>query len=308
MNELILVVEDETDIQHVLDFNLRSAGFRTAVAGNGLAALELAHKETPDLVLLDLMLPDLSGVEVCRRLRREPATREIPVIMLTARNEEIDRVVGFEVGADDYVPKPFSVRELLLRLRAVLRRAQGATEVASVNEPLRHGPVAMDLAGRRVFVGPGEAAEEIQLTVIEFELLRTLIERRGRVQSRERLLTDVWQVSPDIESRTVDTHVKRLRQKLGIAGNMIETVRGVGYRLGGDDAETGAAASDRSGPNRAGQDENEGRDESEGRGDREGRDESENRGGDREGRDDHQGRYGAEAAQVRSGAAKETSV
>jgi two-component system, OmpR family, phosphate regulon response regulator PhoB len=241
MNELIAIVEDETDLQQIVDFNLRAAGYRTLGATSGHRALELIRRDVPDLVILDLMLPDVSGVEICRTLRREDATREVPVLMLTARGDEIDRVVGFEVGADDYMVKPFSVRELLLRVQAVLRRAQGVgTESAPASQLLRHGPIAVDLASRRSYV----ADEEVGLTVIEFELLRTLLERRGRVQSRARLLTDVWQVSPDIESRTVDTHVKRLRQKLGPAGNFIETVRGVGYRLGDGPDEGGAPAED----------------------------------------------------------------
>jgi two-component system, OmpR family, phosphate regulon response regulator PhoB len=228
MNELIAIVEDETDLQQIVDFNLRAAGYRTLGATSGAKALEMIRRDVPDLVILDLMLPDISGVELCRTLRRDEATREVPVLMLTARGDEIDRVVGFEVGADDYMVKPFSVRELLLRVQAVLRRAQGGTgEQAPTTQVLRHGPISIDLASRRSYV----AEEEVALTVIEFELLRTLLERRGRVQSRARLLTDVWQVSPDIESRTVDTHVKRLRQKLGLAGPLVETVRGVGYRL-----------------------------------------------------------------------------
>ncbi len=238
MNELIAIVEDETDLQQIVDFNLRAAGYRTLGATSGYKALEMIRRDVPDLVILDLMLPDVSGVELCRTLRREEATREVPVLMLTARGDEIDRVVGFEVGADDYMVKPFSVRELLLRVQAVLRRAQGSSaESMPASQLLRHGPIAVDLASRRSYV----AEQEVLLTVIEFELLRTLLERRGRVQSRARLLTDVWQVSPDIESRTVDTHVKRLRQKLGPAGDFIETVRGVGYRLG-DGPTDGAPA------------------------------------------------------------------
>jgi two-component system phosphate regulon response regulator PhoB len=236
MNELIAVVEDEPDLQQIVDFNLRSAGYRTVLASSGRQALEVIRERAPDLVVLDLMLPDLSGVEVCRTLRREDATRDLPVLMLTARGDEIDRVVGFEVGADDYMVKPFSVRELLLRVGAVLRRVgSSAGERVVADDVVRHGPIALDLASRRTTI----ADEEVQLTVIEFELLRTLLERRGRVQTRARLLTDVWQVSPDIESRTVDTHVKRLRQKLGRAGHLIETVRGVGYRLGDGDGDSG---------------------------------------------------------------------
>jgi two-component system phosphate regulon response regulator PhoB len=227
MSEMILIVEDDADLLQILEFNLRAAGYRTVTASAGKPAIDACRKEPPDLVVLDLMLPDISGVEVCRTLRREDSTRDVPVLMLTARSDEIDRVVGFEVGADDYVAKPFSVRELLLRVQSVLRRAAHAPAPAAEQAPLVHGLISVDPASRRAFV----SGEEVVLTVIEFELLRTLIERRGRVQSRQRLLTDVWQVSPDIESRTVDTHVKRLRQKLGAAADYVETVRGVGYRL-----------------------------------------------------------------------------
>ncbi len=231
MSELILIVEDDADLLQILEFNLRGAGYRTTSATAGKPALDLLKQEAPDLVILDLMLPDISGVEICRSLRRrEDALRDVPVLMLTARNDEIDRVVGFEVGADDYVAKPFSVRELLLRVQSVLRRAhQANAQVGGAAEPatLVHGPISIDPASRRAFVD----GNEVVLTVIEFELLRTLIERRGRVQSRQRLLSDVWQVSPEIESRTVDTHVKRLRQKLGAAADFVETVRGIGYRL-----------------------------------------------------------------------------
>jgi two-component system phosphate regulon response regulator PhoB len=231
MNERIVIIEDEADLAQIVEFNLRGAGYRTWHAATGAAGLELVRREMPDLVILDLMLPDLSGVEICRTLRREPTCADVPVLMLTARGDEIDRVVGFEVGADDYMVKPFSVRELMLRVQAVLRRAQPQAPVEDTPPALRHGPISLELASRRAFVG----GEEVTLTVIEFELLRTLLERRGRVQTRARLLSDVWQVSPDIESRTVDTHVKRLRQKLAqkheAAGAVIETVRGVGYRL-----------------------------------------------------------------------------
>jgi two-component system phosphate regulon response regulator PhoB len=233
MPERIVIIEDEADLLQVVDFNLRGAGYRTMSARTGTAGLELVQKELPDLVILDLMLPELGGIEVCKALRRHPATQAVPVLMLTARGEEIDRVVGFEVGADDYMTKPFSVRELLLRVKAILRRSQASPQGLATGETgeaqarLEHGPITVELASRRVFV----AGAELELTLIEFELLRTFLERPGRVQSRAQLLGDVWRVSPDIESRTVDTHVKRLRQKLGEAGALIETVRGVGYRL-----------------------------------------------------------------------------
>jgi two-component system phosphate regulon response regulator PhoB len=179
----------------------------------------------PDVVLLDLMLPDIPGTEVCRQLKGDPRTRHVPVVMLTAKGDEVDRVVGFELGADDYVTKPFSVRELVLRLRAVLRRAPPVRGADRPRE--RVGPIRLDVEGHRAFVDDAEIA----LTPLEFRLLATLMARLGRVQSREQLLEDVWGMSADLETRTVDTHVKRLREKLGSGRELLETVRGVGYRL-----------------------------------------------------------------------------
>ena len=226
MAALILVVEDEADLAATLDYNLRTAGYRTRVAGTAKAALEaLGRDPLPDLVLLDLMLPDRPGADICRRIRSEPRTQAIPVIMLTAKGGEIDRVVGFEIGADDYVVKPFSVRELLLRIQAVLRR--GRPDDPGAGEQLQCGALRVDISGHRAWV----EEHEIQLTALEFRLLTTLIERRGRVQSRDVLLSDVWGIDADVTTRTVDTHVKRLREKLGVAGAAIETVRGVGYRF-----------------------------------------------------------------------------
>jgi two-component system phosphate regulon response regulator PhoB len=186
-------------------------------------------------VLLDLMLPDISGTEVCRQLRQDPETEELPVLMLTARGEEIDRVVGFEAGADDYVVKPFSMRELVLRIRAVLRRfepeegVEPADEEQEADEPeeLTFGKLRIDVPGHRVWVD----GEEVSLTALEFKLLTTFVRRKGRAQTREVLLSDVWGITADIKTRTVDTHVKRLREKLDAAGEYIETVRGVGYRF-----------------------------------------------------------------------------
>jgi len=227
MSGLILIVDDETDLLSTLEYNLQQEGFETRTAENGSAALAEATRDPlPDLVLLDLMLPDVPGTEVCRRLRSEARTREIPVIMLTAKGEEVDRVVGFELGADDYVVKPFSVRELILRVRAVLRRAQSTGEETEAEE-LAFGEIRIDTGGFQVWVGN----EEVRLTALEFRLLTTLLERKGRVQTRDVLLSDVWGIDADITTRTVDTHVKRLREKLGSAGRYIETVRGVGYRF-----------------------------------------------------------------------------
>ncbi len=224
---LIMVVDDEADIVDTLVYNLQQAGYRTRSARNGVEAVRLAkERPEPDLVLLDLMLPDMAGTEVCRQLRAGDATRRVPVIMLTAKDDEIDRVVGFEVGADDYVTKPFSVRELMLRIRAVLRRAKD-TAPAEPRRELTFGVLSLDAEAHQVWV----EGVEIVLTALEFRLLTTLLERRGRVQTRTTLLEDVWGIHADITTRTVDTHVKRLREKLCAAGDYVETIRGVGYRL-----------------------------------------------------------------------------
>jgi two-component system phosphate regulon response regulator PhoB len=221
----ILVIEDEPDLQRVLEYNLRQAGHEVQQATAGQPGLRLAREHHPALVLLDLMLPDLSGTEVCKTLKSDPATRDIPVLMLTAKGEEVDRVVGFELGADDYVVKPFSVRELLLRIQAILRRSAGERDarVALVE----FGRLRFDREAHRVWVD----GTEVELTALEFKLLVGLHDRKNRVQTRATLLDDVWGIEADITTRTVDTHVKRLRDKLGPAGDYIETVRGVGYRF-----------------------------------------------------------------------------
>jgi two-component system phosphate regulon response regulator PhoB len=220
----ILIVDDERDIVRVLDFSLRQAGFETVVAYDGEQALARIEQRVPELVLLDLMLPDVPGTEICKQLKTSPRTRHVPVLMLTARGEEIDRVLGFELGADDFVTKPFSVRELVLRIKAVLRRS--AVDEA---EPPRGqvGPIKVDPEAHRAYV----ADEEVTLTSLEFKLLVSLMSRAGRVQSREQLLDQVWGLSPETQTRTVDTHIKRLREKLGAARDLLETVRGAGYRL-----------------------------------------------------------------------------
>lgn len=226
MSGIILIIEDEKDIADAIAYNLKRDGFTTRVALCGMDGLELAAQDpVPDLVVLDLMLPDLTGFEVCRRLRQTEKTRDALVMMLTARGEEIDRVVGFEVGADDYVVKPFSMRELLLRIRAMLRRAHAEATLES--EEIRFGRLRVDEGGHRVWVDE----EEVTLTALEFRLLTTLLARKGRAQSRESLLDTVWGIQADITTRTVDTHVKRLREKLGAAGAYLETLRGVGYRF-----------------------------------------------------------------------------
>lgn len=223
----ILVVEDERDLRQVLEFNLTQAGHQVLLAATGGEGLALAREQGPELVLLDLMLPDLAGTEVCRVLKDDPATRAVPVVMVTARGEEIDRVVGFELGADDYIVKPFSVRELLLRVQAILRRGRG--EARAPTRQIEFGVLRLDREAHRVWVDD----VEIELTALEFKLLVTLYERRNRVQTRAALLDDVWGIQADITTRTVDTHVKRLREKLDGARDYVETVRGVGYRFVG---------------------------------------------------------------------------
>ncbi len=226
MPETVLVVDDESDIVSVLEHVLSQEGYRVLSASDGVAALEIARREGPDLILLDWMLPEVSGVEVLKMLRAAEATARVPVILLTARREEIDRVLAFELGADDYVTKPFSPREVVLRTRAVLRRrASGAPPVAS--RLIRVGPIQLDPETYRAWVG----ADPITLTITEFRLLADLIQAKGRVRTRDRLLTDVWGYDAEVLSRTVDTHVRRLRDKLGPAAPWLETVRGVGYRI-----------------------------------------------------------------------------
>lgn len=220
----ILVVEDERDVMDLLTLHLRKTGrFVILTARDGAEGLETARREKPAFIILDLMLPRMSGLEVCKILKSDPATRTTPIMMLTAKAEEIDRIVGLEFGADDYVTKPFSPREVILRIQAIMRRGEGQ----SPNEPLTAGAIAIDPARHQVSV----AGQVVHLTSIEFKLLQTLLERRGRVQARDRLLNDVWGYESVIDTRTVDTHVRRLRDKLGKAGDAIETVRGFGYRF-----------------------------------------------------------------------------
>jgi two-component system, OmpR family, phosphate regulon response regulator PhoB len=227
MRERILLVDDEADIVELLEYNLRREGYTVVTAHDGAGALAELRKQRPDLVLLDLNLPDVSGTEICRRLRRDPATSGIPIMMITAKADEIDRVVGFEVGADDYVVKPFSPRELVLRIGAVLRRSGVPMPAPGEQERIAVGCLEIDVAQHRVLV----ENEEVPLTALEFKLLYDLASRGGRVQNRDALLERVWGYAPGIETRTVDTHVKRLREKLGAARDYVETVRGVGYRF-----------------------------------------------------------------------------
>ena len=220
----ILVVEDERDLADLLAFNLEKEGYQALTAYSGVEGLQLALRELPDLVVLDQMLPGMMGTEVCSHLRRDARCSAVPVLMLTARGEEIDRVVGFEVGVDDYMVKPFSMRELLLRVRAILRRSSGEP----IDTPqLEIGPVRIDTESCRVTV----SGAEVELTTTEFKLLQYLAQRPGRVLGRELLLQNVWGYNYVGDTRTVDTHVTRLRGKLGEAGDMIKTVRGFGYKL-----------------------------------------------------------------------------
>jgi len=220
----VLIIEDEKDLAELVAFNLEKEGFRPLLAADGVMGLEKARANSPDLILLDLMLPGMPGTEVCKALKNNEKTSRIPVIMLTARGEEIDRVVGFEVGADDYVLKPFSTRELLLRVKAVLRRTAPEGPKGRV---VIIGAVFIDTDRHTVTVN----GKMIDLSAIEFKLLLTLAERQGRVQSRDQLLRDVWGYNYAGDTRTVDTHLTRLRAKLGDAGDMIRTVRGFGYKL-----------------------------------------------------------------------------
>ena len=225
MNDKIIVVEDEPDILGLVSYHLEQSGFSVVTAEDGEQALSSIEQDPVGLVVLDLMLPGISGLEVCRLLKQTPRTKDIPVLMLTARAEEVDRIVGLELGADDYLVKPFSPRELVLRIRAILRRIEGRDEeeVAQIVA----GPLAIDLVGCQVQID----SDPVDLTATEFKLLTTLAQRRGRVQSREELLKVVWGYEYIGYRRTVDTHIRRLREKLGTAAAMVETVRGMGYRF-----------------------------------------------------------------------------
>lgn len=223
-NKKILIVEDEPDVIDLLTLQLRKAGgFTVVTAADGAEGIKKARAEAPALIVLDLMLPRMPGLEVCKVLKTDSLTSHIPVIMLTAKAEEVDRIVGLEFGADDYVTKPFSPREMLLRIKAILRRGPG--EMAE--EKLTRGPITIDASRHRVLVG----GKPIVLTAVEFKLLSMLMQRPGRVQARDRLLNEVWGYESAIDTRTVDTHVRRLREKLGKAAGVIETVRGFGYRM-----------------------------------------------------------------------------
>jgi two-component system phosphate regulon response regulator PhoB len=219
----ILIVEDDPDIRELLRFNLEKAGYNLHLAEDGEKALALARKQAPDLILLDLMLPGVDGLEVCRTLKRDPDTEPVPIIMVTARGEEMDRVVGLELGADDYIVKPFSIREVLLRVRKLLDRQEKKAAPAL----LKADPLALDLDGHTARLGD----QTLELTATEFRLLAHLLRYRGRVQTREVLLDKVWGYSFEGYARTIDTHIRRIRKKLEEHLDLIETVRGVGYRF-----------------------------------------------------------------------------
>jgi two-component system phosphate regulon response regulator PhoB len=219
----ILIVEDDPDIQELLHFNLEKAGYQTFRAENGEEGLLLARKQTPDLIILDLLLPEMDGLEVCRRIRRDPTLQHLPIIMVTAKGEEMDRVVGLELGADDYVVKPFSIRELILRIQKVLDRR----EKKETSPVLKADSLVLDPEAYTVTL----EGKPLDLTATEFKLLAHLMRTRGRVQTREILLDKVWGYSFEGYSRTIDTHIRRIRIKLGNHQDLIETVRGVGYRF-----------------------------------------------------------------------------
>lgn len=220
----VLIVEDDPDISSVLEFNLQREGFDTQVTDSGARALRLMRELPADLIILDLMLPDIPGLDVCREVRSQPSTKGVPILMVTAKGQESDRLLGLETGADDYIVKPFSIREVILRAKAVMRRSEG-THTSSASR-LESGPISVDSAAHRVFVD----GKETLLTNTEYKLLLVFMRRPGRVFSRRQLLDQVWNMPGNVVTRTVDTHVKRLREKLGHAGGFIETVRTVGYR------------------------------------------------------------------------------
>ena len=224
MPHRIFIVEDEPDLRDTLSFNFENEGFEVSSFPDGEKCLTSVKKNKPDLIILDLMLPGINGLDVCREIRSEEENNDVSIIMLTAKGEEIDRIVGFELGADDYVTKPFSVRELILRVKVLLKKR---SDNQSAEKILEYGPVKMNLDAHSVLVDD----IDVVLTALEFKLLKHLLKRRGRVQTRDQLLGNVWGYSSEVTTRTVDTHIKRLREKLGSTGDLIQTIRGVGYRF-----------------------------------------------------------------------------
>ena len=223
MTNKVFIVEDEPDLRDTLQYNFENEGFKVKSFPNGESFLETIKNDKPNLVILDLMLPGISGLDVCRDLRMNEVNENVAVVMLTAKSEEVDRIVGFELGADDYVTKPFSVRELILRVKVLLKKRSDDID----QNLLEFGPIAMNLDAHDVSV----EGKNILLTALEFKLLKHLLKRKGRVQTRDQLLGDVWGYSSEVTTRTVDTHIKRLREKLGKPGELIQTIRGVGYRF-----------------------------------------------------------------------------
>ncbi len=224
MGHKVFIVEDEPDLRDTLKYNLENEGFSVKAFSNGEDFLSSVDKNKPSLVILDLMLPGVSGLDVCRELRSNNNYDGIGIVMLTAKSEEIDRIVGFELGADDYVTKPFSVRELILRVKVILKKR---TDDGVNEQLLEFGPILMNLDAHEVSINE----KVVNLTALEFKLLKHLLKRKGRVQTRDQLLGDVWGYSSEVTTRTVDTHIKRLREKLGEPGDLIQTIRGVGYRF-----------------------------------------------------------------------------
>ena len=231
MSSQVLIIEDEPDIRKTIDYNLTKESFKVVQAGSIEEGEKALASNQIDVIILDLMLPDGSGFTLCRDIKSDDKTKHIPIIILTAKTEEVDRVVGFELGADDYVTKPFSVRELILRVKAILKRGPTSNN-NSEDDEYSFGELTLNFEAHQAYIN----GNEISLTALEFRLLKHLIDRKGRVQTRDQLLEDVWGYSSDVTTRTVDTHIKRLREKLGSVGNHIQTIRGVGYRFSRDPA------------------------------------------------------------------------
>ncbi len=230
MKETILIVEDDKHISKLIKFNLEKANYDCAIAATGEKALEALDDRPVDLIILDIMLPGMDGFGICRTIKEKEKLKNIPIIMLTAKGEEVDRIVGLELGADDYIVKPFSPRELVLRVKAILKRGKAEDIKKDI---LSAGDITIDIPKHKVTV----KGKVIDFTQMEFKLLVTLMERRSRVQTRDRLLSDVWDMDSSIDTRTIDTHIKRLREKLGKSGSFIETVRGLGYKFKEEDED-----------------------------------------------------------------------
>jgi two-component system phosphate regulon response regulator PhoB len=225
MSQKILIIEDEPDIRKTLEYNISREGYEVICASSLSEGRQKLESASFTLLLLDLMLPDGSGLDLCRELKQDKSLSSMPIIILTAKDDEVDKVVGFELGADDYVTKPFSVRELILRVKAVLKRGERKSDNMEVQR--QFGELKIDVDSHEVFIND----DQVSLTALEFKLLHQLVDRRGRVQSRDQLLSDVWGYSSDVTTRTVDTHIKRLREKLGDMGKYVQTIRGVGYKF-----------------------------------------------------------------------------